>query len=321
MNIPDGFAVELTGWQQDAAALYAVREAVFIIEQSVPEAEEVDELDPPSLHALARDEAGQPVGTGRLTPLGSIGRMAVLASWRGRGVGRVILQTLIDAARSRGHTRLWLNAQTHALSFYGSFGFVAEGPEFDECGIPHQRMTLELPPREAPERPVGPRRIPHDTAQPLQVEGYAGLLTASLTLLESARHQYRLYSRDLDPRAYDQEAFIDAVRRFVLAGSRHEVRVLLQDVGAIQTQRHRLVELMRRIDSRIRIRQVAEEDRSFPGAYVVNDHHGFLYRVHGDRPGAEGHTRAIGRAGELWRSFDEVWERATVPIELRRLGI
>jgi predicted GNAT family N-acyltransferase len=321
MNIPDGFAVELTGWQQDAAALYAVREAVFIVEQLVPEAEEVDELDPPSLHALARDETGQPVGTGRLTPLGSIGRMAVLADWRGRGVGRVILQTLIDAARSRGHTRLWLNAQTHALSFYGSFGFVAEGPEFDECGILHQRMTLELPPREAPERPVGPRRVPHDAAQPLQVDGYAGLLTSSLTLLEGARHQFRLYTRDLDPRAYDQEAFIDAVRRFVLAGSRHEVRVLLQDLGAIQTQRHRLVELMRRIDSRIRIRQVAEEDRSFPGAYVVNDHHGFLYRVHGDRPGAEGHTRAIGRAGELWRSFDEVWERATVPIELRRLGI
>jgi predicted GNAT family N-acyltransferase len=321
MNIPDGFAVELTGWQQDAAALYAVREAVFIVEQQVPVEEEVDELDPPSLHALARDDAGRPVGTGRLTPLGSIGRMAVLADWRGRGVGRVILQTLIDAARSRGHTSLWLNAQTHALPFYGSFGFVAEGPEFDECGIPHRRMTLALPPREAPERPVGPRRIPHEAAQPLLAESYAELLSASLTLLEGARHQFRLYSRDLDPRAYDQEAFVDAVRRFVLAGSRHEVRVLLQDLGTIQTQRHRLIELMRRIDSRIRIRQVAEEDRSFPGAYVVNDHHGFLYRVHGDRPSAEGHTRAIGRAGELWRSFDEVWERATVPIELRRLGI
>lgn len=321
MNIPDGFAVELTGWAQDATALYAVREAVFVHEQQVPVEEEIDDLDPPSLHALARDAAGQPVGTGRLTPLGSIGRMAVLADWRGRGVGRVILQTLIDAARGRGLSSVWLNAQTQALDFYAAAGFVAEGTEFDECGIPHRRMRLSLSPPAAPERPAGPRREPSGLSEPLNVEHYAGLLAASLTLLDGARHQYRLYSRDLDPRAYDQEAFVDAVRRFVLAGSRHEVRVLIQELGTVQHQRHRLVDLMRRIDSRIRIRQVAEEDRSFPGAYVVNDTHGFLYRVHGDRPTAEGHTRAIGRAGELWRSFDEVWERASVPVELRRLGL
>ncbi|MCU0757232.1 MAG: GNAT family N-acetyltransferase [Xanthomonadales bacterium] len=321
MRIPDGFTVELTHWQQDAEALFAVRETVFIVEQQVPREEEVDDLDPPSLHALARDPAGQPIATGRLTPLGSIGRMAVLADWRGRGVGQVILQTLIDAARARGLRTLWLHAQTHALAFYAGAGFVAEGAAFDECGIPHQRMTLSLPPREVPERPAGPRREPVSRSELLAVVDYAGLLTASLQLLDSTRHQFRLYSRDLDARAYDQEAFIDGVRRFVLAGSRHEVRVLLQDLGTVQTQRHRLIELMRRIDSRIRIRQVAEEDRSFPGAYVVNDSHGFLYRVHGDRPTAEGHTRAIGRAGELWRSFDEVWERASVPVELRRLGI
>lgn len=124
--------------------LRAVRETVFIGEQRVPIEEEWDEHDAECVHVLATDEQGTPIGTGRLLPDGHIGRMAVLAHYRGRGVGAAILERLLLEAQHRGHKHLVLNAQTHAIEFYARFGFVAEGDEFQEAGIPHRRMTRVL---------------------------------------------------------------------------------------------------------------------------------------------------------------------------------
>lgn len=131
-------------WHDDRDLLQQVRRAVFIVEQSVPEAMEWDEFDAPSLHVLALDGVGNPVGTARLLPDGHVGRMAVLEHCRGRGIGLALLDFLIGAARARGDALLRLNAQTHALGFYARRGFVAHGPEFMDAGIPHRAMSLSL---------------------------------------------------------------------------------------------------------------------------------------------------------------------------------
>jgi len=85
-----------------------------------------------------------PIGCGRLLRDGHIGRMAVLRECRGRGVGAALLALLVALARERGNDRAILNAQTHALPFYARFGFMPEGLEFTEAGIPHRTMTLTL---------------------------------------------------------------------------------------------------------------------------------------------------------------------------------
>ncbi|MBC7881774.1 MAG: GNAT family N-acetyltransferase [Anaerolineae bacterium] len=141
------FTVQEVPWQTQSAALYAVRRQVFIVEQGVPAQIEIDEWDPLSRHVLAIDVNGGPVGCGRLLPDGHIGRMAVLAEGRGKGVGQQILQTLITMAESGGITHILLSAQTHALGFYEKAGFVAEGPIYEEAGIPHRAMSLNLPRR------------------------------------------------------------------------------------------------------------------------------------------------------------------------------
>jgi hypothetical protein len=136
--------VNLVSWRDEAPRLAAVRRTVFIEEQHVPEALEWDDADVDNVHALALAPDGTPIGTGRLLPDGHIGRMAVLASHRGRGVGAAVLLTLIEAARERGHDVVELAAQLHAIGFYARFGFVAHGPVFDDAGIPHRTMTLRL---------------------------------------------------------------------------------------------------------------------------------------------------------------------------------
>ena len=141
---PAPMTVDPAGWDVDRAALECVRRTVFVEEQRVPEHEEWDDIDPVATHVLAwlQTTAGKRdlVGTGRLEPAGKIGRVAVLPQYRGTGAGVAIVRRLVDLAAERGLTEVYLNAQTYARGFYERLGFRAEGPEFDEVGIPHQRM-------------------------------------------------------------------------------------------------------------------------------------------------------------------------------------
>jgi len=141
------FTVELCAWQDAEPALRAIRTRVFIQEQNVPEELEWDGEDAQALHVLAREPSGQAIGTARLLlhdALAHIGRMAVLAEWRGQGVGRALLQALLAAAQARGANQVFLNAQTTAVPFYARAGFALEGEEFLDAGIPHLRMTRSL---------------------------------------------------------------------------------------------------------------------------------------------------------------------------------
>ena len=135
--------VRAADWDADRAALRAVREQVFVREQAVPIELEWDEFDPLCQHVVA-EAAGQAIGTGRLLPDGHIGRMAVLEPWRGQGVGSALLEALLRLARDRAIRRARLNAQSRAVGFYRRHGFIAEGEEFVEAGIPHRSMWRDV---------------------------------------------------------------------------------------------------------------------------------------------------------------------------------
>jgi predicted GNAT family N-acyltransferase len=147
MGEPSLYTVQRVRWTHASAQLRAVRTAVFIREQGIAEALEWDEMDPVCLHALALSSAAEAIGTGRLLRDGHIGRMAVVAQWRGLGVGGALLRELIAAAVERGDAVTELSAQTHAIGFYRRHGFEETGAEYLEAGIPHRRMRLALRPR------------------------------------------------------------------------------------------------------------------------------------------------------------------------------
>lgn len=121
-----------------------IRMEVFVQEQNVPADLEMDDRDVACLHAVAYDADGKPLGTGRLLPDGHIGRMAVLSSARGAGVGGAILKGLMQRARERGDQKVVLSAQTHAAEFYLAHGFAMAGDVFHEAGIPHIEMHYEF---------------------------------------------------------------------------------------------------------------------------------------------------------------------------------
>ena len=139
------FGLVAGSWDELGGPARQVRESVFVEEQNVPREIELDEHDAVSRHVIARDADGGAIGTGRLLADGHIGRMAVLADWRGKGVGRAVLERLLEEAAGRSVRHLALHAQTHASGFYRRFGFVEEGPEFMEAGIPHRAMVRSLP--------------------------------------------------------------------------------------------------------------------------------------------------------------------------------
>jgi len=131
------FNIRRADWARDRERLRRVREAVFVVEQRVPMELEWDDSDADALHLLAEDADGNPVGTARMLPGGHIGRMAVLAAWRRRGVGSALLETLLHLADGPTH----LNAQSSAVGFYLRHGFEVESGEFLDAGIPHRHMT------------------------------------------------------------------------------------------------------------------------------------------------------------------------------------
>lgn len=141
-----GYTFKLVENDRELAEAFSIREKVFCVEQGVSREEELDELDATAVHVLAL-KGGRPVGTARLVvegEAGRIGRMAVLAEERQRGVGSGLTRHLEDEARRRGLREVVLHAQTHALGFYRGLGYREEGPVFEEAGISHLKMRKSL---------------------------------------------------------------------------------------------------------------------------------------------------------------------------------
>lgn len=301
MSATPAFRVEPAAFQDTLADLRAVRDEVFVREQNVPVEIERDALDPLSRHVIARDADGRAIGTGRLTPDQWIGRMAVVAGWRNRGVGEALLKALLEQARELAWPEVTLHAQVPAIPFYARQGFLPYGPRFSEAGLAHQSMRLLL-------GAVNP------------VEGRAAGLAAVLGVANGARRQLLVYTRDLDPGVLDQPEALAALRRVAVGGG--DVRILLHDPASPQRAIAPLLGLGQRLTSAFQFRAIEEPiDRDYPSAYVANDAGGWYFRALGHRFDGETRLDDAARARQLRAHFEPVWERARPCSEFRALGL
>jgi predicted GNAT family N-acyltransferase len=136
--------IRIADWQADHDLISLVRKQVFIHEQGIEETLEWDELDKNATHFLALTSEGNAVGVARLTDNGAVGRMAVLRKYRHQGIARQLLHSIIEHARCLNFDYLSLHAQLHAVGFYQKVGFQCQGEQFEEAGLPHQAMLLNI---------------------------------------------------------------------------------------------------------------------------------------------------------------------------------
>lgn len=316
--IENRFRVEPADWHVDERRLRAVREAVFVEEQSVPEEDEWDDHDPVSRHVLALDLEEKPIGTARLTPDGGIGRMAVVKTWRGKGVGAAMMQCLMDLARNLGLHALNLHSQTHAIGFYQQYGFEAEGPQFDECGIPHQKMARKLTPF-APR--TDPGEAPPPPSEEHETESSDDVLDAVRALINDAHLTVDVYSRDLEQRIYGQGTILRALRDFLVGHDRRRARFLVQDPEFAVKHGHLLFQMHHRLPSRCAIRKVSRDYLDYHSGFVIVDQQALLFREFDGRYEGVWNRYEPFRARELLRYFDEVWAHSVEDPDLRRLDI
>jgi len=132
------------------AVCRALRQQVFVEEQGVSQEDEWDDLDDDAVHLLLT-VGGTDIGTARLLTKGStgkIGRICVLAQYRGGGHGKALVEAGVAHFMAQDAiTAVVLSAQDHAIGFYEKLGFTATGPFYDDAGIPHRDMWRHLPPR------------------------------------------------------------------------------------------------------------------------------------------------------------------------------
>ena len=312
------FHVEIADWSREdqREVLLDLRHQVFIQEQSVPEQRERDGLDGDCWHVLARDESGQPIGCGRLTPMHKIGRMAVLPDWRGRGVGAALLRELISRARTQGWPDVALDAQVSAIGFYERAGFVAHGEEFEDAGMAHRAMRLML--AHTDNRPQPPL---HDVGA-LPASTREEIAAARLQLLGDARHRLAIRLPVLDQESYASVPELDQLRRIAISGRSALIRVLLHDPDAALRNDHRLIALAQRLPSSIQIRMPVDEvDLNWASACLLNDVGGYLFLPDAERTQGRAARSHRANAAPLQQHFDEVWDRSERASMLQTLDI
>lgn len=123
-----------------------LRSEVFVVEQNCV-FQDMDDKDQKCFHLMVFS-GKELVAYSRLVPAGisytenSIGRVITAPSVRGTGLGKKLMELAIQYCQQLlGSGPIRIGAQTYALGFYASLGFVAEGETYDEDGIEHIEMV------------------------------------------------------------------------------------------------------------------------------------------------------------------------------------
>ena len=305
--MPESATVEVVSWNLNRETLHTIRNKVFSVEQGIPAEVVFDDSDETATHFLISNQYIA-LGCGRLLPDGKIGRMAVLPEHRGQGLGRTMLDGIVDHARRGGYRRLYLHAQAQAVGFYQAAGFEPVGELFEEAGIPHAAMEMQ----------IDYSQVQHfvngiDYPEPFAV--------MAQSLADSARRNIRIYSANLDHDVFDRRELAAAMTALARRGRLSEVKILVSDARPMVSRGHRLLEIARRLSSTITIRVLPQHPELPDATYLVRDHDGVVYKP--DERGANGFYEPDSRASakRFVDSFDYLWRQGQTDPRLRQLTL
>jgi len=292
------FQIEIVDYAASYTELRAVRDAVFVVEQQVPEALERDALDSLSQHVIARDAAGQAIGTARLSADGIIGRMAIVAAWRGKQVGTALLNALLEQAKIKNLEAVQLHAQTHALDFYARHGFLPIGEVFVEAGIEHQQMRRRL-----------------DGA--MRLVNLAQRTAATAAVIWRSRRQVLLYVRASDTALLAQPLVVQCLRRMATARAPRSIYVILHEAD-VQILPPPLFALIQRLPGVFQVRQLLTGDHPADMDSSISNEAGDSAAWNAESGSLALNTPALSR--QQRELFQYAWEQAQACDALRVIG-
>lgn len=156
---------------------------------------------------------------------------------------------------------------------------------------------------------------------PILLETPPSVRHAVLELTLLARQSLNIYTPDLDPVIFDQQPFLDALRRLAIGHQHARVRILLRDPHRAVKDGHRVITLARRLSSRIALRVPGPDHQDYSSGFLVVDDAHVLFDPAPDHYTARMTRADRPRARELMVFFDEVWAHAHRDADLRELRL
>lgn len=307
------------------AAAVALRRHVFTEEQRVPEELEWDDTDASAVHYLARDDHDDPIATARLYEVesgcGGIGRMAVAASARGRDLGTRLLGRMLEDGLEH-YDRFTLGAQEAAVDFYRRLGFYVVSDRYMDAGIPHRRMNCTSPSLVMHQQPETrcPFLLASDTTS-WQLGADRDQLEALRAMAEQATRRLWIYDSTLSHALYDDGVLEEAVSRLARRSRHSDIRFLIHDDSPLVGRRHGLVELMRRLPSRMALRLVNPRYPHGDRPAIMVDDSGAISRHDFNAPEGFATASAPRRVRPFAETFERAWEYGRSSLELRDLPL
>lgn len=307
----DHISIRPASWENDQELLREIRKVVFIEEQSVPVDLEWDGKDEQAWHWLAFISVNgkdRPVGTCRMLHDGHIGRMAVLAEYRQQGIGQQLLAAALQKAISEQLLEAYLYAQTHALAFYQRAGFTALGEEFMDAGIPHRTMR----------KPIADKRIKGLHAGDFSIQDFR---SAAQDLIQQTEQDLRILSVQLDPDVFDNTEITDCISALARKSRYTQIRLLVLESRQLSARGHRLLNLHRRLSSKIALRCSNTPAHDIKESLIIADQSAFIAQSIRDPDKCWGNYNNKPVAQSYIEYFDQLWEHATEDKNLRQLEI
>lgn len=136
--------IEKVNWRHSKRRLKKLRDRVFVCEWRIPRHLEFDEHDPISDHVLIVDSDGAEIATGRITPEGEIGRIAVISHHRSKEIYDVLYATLLDIAKENDLEDIYVQCELDGVDHFRECGFRAVGGVYMDSGTPRQKMSCPI---------------------------------------------------------------------------------------------------------------------------------------------------------------------------------
>jgi GNAT superfamily N-acetyltransferase len=321
-------------WLADGKILKKLREQVLVRELGLPAELITDKTDEACLHWHAQSLEGQTIGVVRMDLEGHISRLAVLPEYRGRGVGRALLEAALAKATRFGLSRVWTEVLTPQARLYSDAGFAPEATPYMAHSLEHQVFARALIIDDIAQHRRVQGKISGDAynsaehhytlgedKQLLLLRHEAEFKHVIVDMCQQAHKSIRIWSPMLDHKLFHHDELRESFSRLARRNRYTRIEILLYDSHRVVTNTHALLEISRKLPSSIMMKLVHPDLRKLNQEFILVDGEGLIYRQ--DYENYEGYAkfRDITENQRLGRQFKAGWESGLYDPNLRQLKI